>query len=252
MTRAFRPQGIKPLAGMVLAAGRGERLRPITDTLPKPLVEVNGRPLIDYALDRLAAAGCTRAVVNVHHLADQVVAHLAARNTGPEIVISREDEALETGGAVVQALPLLGSEPFYVINGDSLWFDANVPALDRLAASFDPERMDGLLLLQHTVAAVGYDDDKPGDFLLEDGLHPRRRSESEVAPYLFAGLQILSPKLFEGVAPGRFSLNRIYDKAIAAGRLQAIVHDCDWYTVTDEAGLARVRRRLDQPRRIRP
>ena len=236
----------RPAVGMVLAAGRGERLRPLTDTMPKPLVPIIGKPLLDHAIDRLAAAGVARVVVNVHHLADQIVGHLWGR-THPEIVISREATALETGGGVVQALPLLGDEPFYAVNGDSLWLDGATPALDRLAAAFDPARHDAMLLLQKTVSAVGYGQNR-GDFFIDPAGKPRRVGLGEIAPYLYAGVQILSPGLFADAPAGAFSLNRIYDKALAAGRLGALVHDGEWYTVTDEAGLAEVRARLDRRR----
>jgi MurNAc alpha-1-phosphate uridylyltransferase len=237
---------ITPRVGMVLAAGRGERLRPITDTLPKPLVEIAGRPLLDHAIDRLALAGCARVVVNTHHLGEKIAEHLADRKH-PEIVISAETVALETGGAVAHALPLLGPEPFYVVNGDSLWLDATVGALTRLAHAFDPATVDAVLLLQRTVSAVGYDENR-GDVFLVAFDRPRRRGEIEVAPYLFAGVQLLSPDLFKSAPPGPFSLNRIYDQALAAGRLRAIVHDGEWYTVTNPEGLAWVRERLEQRR----
>lgn len=238
---------IRPTVGMVLAAGRGERLRPLTDTIPKPMVPVIGKPLLDHAIDRLLAAGVERVVVNVHHLGDQIVGHLSGR---PEIVISREDAALETGGGVTQALPLLGSEPFFAVNGDSLWLDGAAPALDRLAAAFDPAEHDAMLLLQKTVSAVGYEQNR-GDFFIDRAGRPRRVELGEIAPYLYAGVQILSPHLFRDAPAGAFSLNRIYDRALAAGRLGAIIHDGEWYTVTDEAGLAEVRHQLDRRRKGR-
>jgi len=235
---------IRPTVGMVLAARRGERLRPLTDTIPKPLVPVLGKPLLDHAIDRLLAAGVERVVVNVHHLGDQIAGHLWGR---PEIVISREATALETGGGVTQALPLLGDVPFFVVNGDSLWLDGAAPALDRLAAAFDPAQHDAMLLLQKTVSAVGYEQNR-GDFVIDQAGRPRRVGSGEVAPYLFAGVQILAPALFEDAPAGAFSLNRIYDRALAAGRLGILVHDGEWYTVTDAAGLAEVRARLDRRR----
>lgn len=235
---------IRPTVGMVLSAGRGARLRPLTDTLPKPLVPVLGRPLLDHAIDRLAAAGVARVVVNVHHLGEQIIEHLKARQA-PEIVISPEATALETGGGVAQALPLLGAAPFFAVNGDSLWFDGAIPALDRLAAAFDPAQHDAMLLLQKTVSAVGYEQNR-GDFFLGSDGKPRRVGPGEIAPFLFAGVQILSPHLFADAPAGAFSLNRIYDRALSAGRLGALVHDGEWYTVTDEAGLAEVRTRLDR------
>lgn len=235
---------IRPSVGIVLAAGRGERLRPLTDTLPKPMVPVIGKPLLDHAIDRLLASGVTRIVVNIHHLGEQIAAHLKGR---PEIVLSPEATALETGGGIVQALPLLGDEPFFAVNGDSLWLDGATPALDRLAAAFDPARHDAMLLLQKTVSAVGYEQNR-GDFFIDPAGRPRRVGSGEIAPYLYAGVQILSPHLFQDAPAGAFSLNRIYDQALAAGRLGVLVHDGEWYTVTDEAGLAEVRAQLDRRR----
>jgi len=235
---------IRPSVGMVLAAGRGERLRPLTDTTPKPMVPIIGRPLLDHAIDRLLAAGVTRVVVNTHHLGEQIAGHLNGR---PEIVISPEATALETGGGVANALPLLGDEPFFAVNGDSLWLDGARPALARLADAFDPAEHDVMLLLQKTVSAVGYEQNR-GDFLIDRAGKPRRVGSGEIAPYLYAGVQILSPQLFADAPAGAWSLNRVYDKALAAGRLGAIVHDGEWYTVTDEAGLAEVRAQLDRRR----
>lgn len=237
---------IRPTIGMVLAAGRGARLRPLTDTTPKPMVPVIGKPLLDHAIDRLLAAGVARVVVNTHHLGEQIAAHLGGR---PEIVISPESVALETGGGVTHALPLLGHDPFFAVNGDSLWLDGATPALLRLADAFDPAEHDVMLLLQKTVSAVGYEQNR-GDFIIDQAGRPRRVGSGEIAPYLFAGVQILSPQLFADAPAGAWSLNRVYDKALASGRLGAIVHDGEWYTVTDEAGLAEVRAQLDR-RRIR-
>jgi len=238
---------IRPTVGMVLAAGRGARLRPLTDTIPKPMVPVVGRPLLDHAIERLIAAGVSRVVVNTHHLGEQIAQHLKTQywSGTPEIVVSPEAAALETGGGVTQALPLIGSEPFYVVNGDSLWLDGAQPALLRLADAFDPAAHDAMLLLQRTVSAVGYEQNR-GDFMIDIAGRARRVGPGEVAPYLFAGVQILTPGLFADAPAGAFSLNRIYDKALAAGRLGVIVHDGEWYTVTDEAGLAEVRARLDR------
>jgi MurNAc alpha-1-phosphate uridylyltransferase len=233
---------IRPRTGMVLAAGRGERLRPITDTLPKPLVKIAGKTLLDHALDRLEMAGVERVVVNVHYLAEIIVEHLKARRT-PEIVISRETVALETGGAVKHALPLLGDEPFFVVNGDSLWLDGKTDALTRLADAWDPAAFDAVLLLQRTASAVGYDEGL-GDFALDQLGWPRRRRPSEVVPYLFAGVQLFTPALFREVPKGAFSLNVIYDRAVAAGRLRGIVHDGEWYHVSTPAGLKLVEDRL--------
>ena len=229
---------------MVLAAGLGTRLRPVTDAIPKPLVEINGRPLLDHALDRLTAAGVESVVVNVHYKARMLAEHLA-RLDHPRIELSEEAELLDTGGGVAQALPLLG-EAFFVVNGDVFWLDSKDSSLLRLASAFDPVAMDGVLLLQRTVTAIGYDGS--GDYFLDPLGNPRRRREREVAPYLFAGIQLLHRRLFDA-APGRvFSLVRLFDRAEAAGRLSAIVHDGEWYHVGTPEGLALTRERLSSHR----
>jgi N-acetyl-alpha-D-muramate 1-phosphate uridylyltransferase len=229
---------------MVLAAGLGTRLRPVTDSIPKPLVEINGRPLIDHALDRLVLAGVERAVVNIHYKARMLAKHLA-RLDRPRIELSEEAELLDTGGGVARALPLLG-EAFFVVNGDVFWLDSKDSVLLRLAAAFDPAAMDGVLLLQRTATAVGYEGG--GDYFLDPLGKPRRRREREVAPYLFAGIQLLHRRLFDA-APGRvFSLVRLFDRAEATGRLSAIVHDGEWYHVGTPEGLAATRERLSSHR----
>ncbi len=202
-------------SAMVLAAGLGTRMRPISDTVPKPLVEIGGRTLLDHAIDRLALVGVERVVVNVHYKAAMVTARLAARDH-PHIEISTEDELLETGGGVAHALPLLG-ECFFVVNSDVLWLDGKDHALARLAAAFDPARMDAVLLLQRTVTAVGYEGS--GDYFLDPLGVPRRRGEREIAPYIFSGVQLLHRRLFDGIAERRFSLNLVYDRAERPGRL---------------------------------
>ncbi len=233
-----------PKTAMVLAAGLGTRMRPITDTLPKPLLEIGGRTLLDHAIDRLALVGVERIVVNVHYKADQVVARLAGRRQ-PRIEISHEEQLLETGGGVRRALPLLG-EWFFVVNADILWLDGKDYAPSRLAAACDPDRMDAVLLFQRTTAAVGYEGS--GDYFLDPLGVPRRRGEREIAPFLFAGIQLLHRRLFDGVTEQRFSLNRLYDSADAAGRLHAIVHDAEWYHVGTPEGLAATRARLTSHR----
>jgi N-acetyl-alpha-D-muramate 1-phosphate uridylyltransferase len=225
---------------MVLAAGLGTRLRPITDTIPKPLVEINGRPLIDHAIDRLALAGVERVVVNVHYKAAMIAAHLARRDH-PQIELSREAELLDTGGGVARALTLLG-EAFFVVNSDVFWLDGQETALLRLAGAFDPEAMDAVLLLQRTATAVGYEG--TGDYFLDVRGNPRRRREAEVAPYLFAGIQLLHRRLFDETSGRAFSLVRLFDHAEAAGRLSAIVHNGEWYHVGTPEGLALTRERL--------
>jgi MurNAc alpha-1-phosphate uridylyltransferase len=226
-------------SGMVLAAGLGTRLRPVTDTIPKPLVEINGRTLLDHAIDRLALAGVERIVVNVHYKAALVAARLA-RRTYPHIEISEEPELLDTGGGVKQALSLL-DQAFFVVNSDVLWLDGEDPALLRLAAAFDPDLADGILLLQRTETAVGYEGN--GDYFLHTGT-PHRRSQRDVAPYLFTGIQLLHQRLFDGAPAGSFSLVRLFDRAEEAGRLQAIVHDGEWHHIGTPEGLAASRERL--------
>jgi MurNAc alpha-1-phosphate uridylyltransferase len=225
---------------MVLAAGLGTRLRPITDTIPKPLVEIAGRALIDHAIDRLEAARVEHVVVNTHYKAAMIAAHLARRDH-PRIELSEEAELLDTGGGVARALPMLG-EVFFVVNSDVFWLDGPASALLRLAAVFDPGAMDAVLLLQRTVTAVGYDGN--GDYLLDGMGNPRRRRDGEAAPFLFAGIQLLHRRLFDD-APGHvFSLVRLYDSAEKAGRLAAIVHDGEWYHVGTPEGLALAHERL--------
>jgi MurNAc alpha-1-phosphate uridylyltransferase len=235
---------VRPRTAMVLAAGLGTRLRPVTDTIPKPLIEINGRTLLDHAIDRLALVGVERVVVNVHYKAALVVAQLARRDH-PHIEISHEAELLDTGGGVARALPLL-DDVFFVANSDVFWLDGKDPALQRLATAFDPERMDAILLLQRTVTAVGYDGS--GDYLIDASGYPHRRGERAVAPFLFAGLQLLHSRAFAGISDRVFSLVRIFDRAEEAGRLQAIVHDGEWYHIGTPQGLAATRERLSSHR----
>jgi MurNAc alpha-1-phosphate uridylyltransferase len=229
-----------PDTAMVLAAGLGKRMRPITDRIPKPLIEVAGRTLLDRALDRLEDAGIERAVVNAHYFAEQIVEHLKSRKR-PRIELSIEKELLETGGGVAKALPRLG-ESFVVVNSDIMWLDGKVPALHRLARVWDPKRMDALLLMQRTASAVGYEG--LGDYVLDPLGTPRRRREREIAPFLFAGVQILHRRLFDGAPTGAFSLNLLYDKAEKAKRLHAVVHDGEWYHVGTPEGLGVTERLL--------
>ena len=230
-----RRSGCVPRRGMVLAAGLGLRMRPITDNLPKPLVPVLDRTLLDRALDRLEEAGIREAVVNVHHLGEMIERHLSKRRT-PKITLSVEKTRLETGGGVAKALPLLGDAPFVVANGDVLWLDGPSPTLERLAAAWDDDRMDALLLLHPTVEAFGYRGD--GDFLIDPEGRLVRRPEREVAPYLFAGVQILHPRLFGDQPTGSFSLNLLYDRAIERGRLFGVLHDGKWFHVGTPEDLA--------------
>jgi MurNAc alpha-1-phosphate uridylyltransferase len=223
-----------PRHAMVLAAGLGLRMRPLTNDTPKPLVTVGGKPLIDHVLDRLAAAGVETAVVNVHYLADKVVRHLAGRRA-PKISISDErGELLDTGGGVVKALPVLGAAPFFHLNSDTIWIDGVKPNLVRLAEIFDPARMDALLLLAATSTSVGYAG--RGDFAMAPDGRLSRRSEREVAPFVYAGVAILNPALFAAAPSGPFSLNALFDRAIEAGRLHGLRLEGVWMHVgTPEA-----------------
>jgi len=214
---------------MVLAAGIGKRMRPITATVPKPLVEVGGRALIDHGLDRLEKAGVELAVVNVHYLPDLVRAHVSRRRR-PEIVISDErDKLLDTGGGIAKALPHFGDEAFYVVNSDSFWIEGPRPNLDWLAAGWKPDRMDALLMLASTVRSVGYNG--LGDFRMDPAGHLSRRPEREVAPFAYAGVAILHPRLFEGCPNAPFSLNMLFDRAIEAERLFGVRMDGAWLHV---------------------
>ena len=227
-----------PRRAMVLAAGLGERMRPITNTMPKPLVKVAGKAMLDHMLDKLAAAGVERAVVNVHYLADQIERHVAAR-TAPQIVISDErDQLLNTGGGVVKALAALGREPFFHVNADTVWIDAAKPNMMRLGALFDPARMDALLLLAPTEGSIGYAGH--GDFSLQADGRLIRRGDRPAAPYVYAGAAVLSPVLFDGAPQGAFSLTKLFDKAGEAGRLHGLPMDGVWMHVgtPDAIGLA--------------
>jgi len=218
-----------PETAMVLAAGQGKRMRPLSASLPKPLVKVDGRALIDHCLDGLAAVGVKRAVVNVHYLADLVEAHVKDRRK-PTIAISDERDALlETGGGVKRALPLLGRRPFMLRNSDSFWLEGVKPNLDWLAAGWDEARMDALLLLASTVKAIGYSG--RGDFMLDKDGRLSRRPERQIAPFVYAGAAILSPKLFAAAPDGAFSLNLLFDRAIEEGRLFGVRLDGLWINV---------------------
>lgn len=237
--------GKMPTHGMVLAAGLGLRMRPLTDNLPKPLIPVAGRCMLDRVLDHLTVAGVSRRVVNTHYLGAMVADHLEARRqdegAAATIVISHEPELLDTGGGVVKALPLLGAAPFFVINGDILWRDGAEPALRRLGAAWADDRMDALLLVHPRDSAIGYDG--PGDFdLASDGRLTRRTQAT--APFVFTGVQILSPRLLDGAPAGAFSLNKLYDRASAARRLHGIVHSGHWFHIGTPEGLRLAEERL--------
>lgn len=220
---------VTPSKAMVLAAGFGLRMRPLTERMPKPLVPVAGKPLLDHVLDKLADAGVNDAVVNVHYLPDQIIDHVKGR-ARPRITISDErDAVLGTGGGVVKALPLLGDAPFFHLNADTLWIDGAQPNLTRLAAAFDPARMDILLLMAPTAGSIGYAGS--GDYaMLPDGAL-RRRKEHQVVPFVYAGVAIMSPAIFANAPKGEFSLTKIFDEVNERERLYGLRIDGLWMHV---------------------
>ncbi|HYE51781.1 MAG TPA: nucleotidyltransferase family protein [Azospirillaceae bacterium] len=247
-----------PTHAMVLAAGLGLRMRPLTLTRPKPLIEVAGRTLLDHALDRLEAAGVGTAVVNSHYLGHMIGEHLAGR-TGPRIELSPEETLLETAGGVRHAIDRLGDAPFFVVNADILWLDGPTPALKRMAACWDADAMDALLLLMPTVAAVGYEGN--GDYHMDPDGRARFRQPDELAPFVYAGVQIIKPELYRALEPGRRSNTELWHRAEAEGRLYGMRHDGAWFHVgTPEAvdevdALIRgrgIRVALSQPRTVVP
>lgn len=216
-------------SAMILAAGYGLRMRPLTNTRPKPLIEVGGRALINYGIDRLRSAGVGRAVVNAHYLPEQIEAW-ARKQSHPTVEVSDErDEILDTGGGIARALGRLGQAPFFVINSDSFWIEEGEPALVRLREAWDDRRMDSLLLLSHLASTVGYDG--RGDFVrADDGrLHRTSRTQGEALVYI--GAFLVHPRLFEVAPAGKFSMNLLWDRAIAAGRLFGIVNNGRWFHV---------------------
>ena len=217
---------VRPTHAMVLAAGLATRMRPLTDETAKPLLTLGGKTLLDHALDRLVEVGVSTVVVNAFWQADRVADHVAHRPPPPGIVVKRERALLDTGGGVRNALDALGQDPFYVINGDAFWLDGPLPALGRLASAFD-DTIDAVLLLHRTFqvqADVGL-----GDFTLDKWGVPARRTERQIAPSIYAGVQRVSPRLLEGAPDEAFSFNLLWDRAIAAGRLRAVVHDGIWF-----------------------
>lgn len=226
-----------PTAAMVMAAGLGKRMRPLTATTPKPLVRVAGKHLIDHSLDRLGEAGIARAVVNVHYLPEQIEAHCAHRAVAPAVTISDERALLlETGGGLVQALPLLGPDPFYCVNSDNIWLNGPQDALHRLAARWDPERMDALLLVVSHARAFGHSG--PGDFHLDSMGKVSRRRGQRIAPFIFTGIQIIHPRLIADPPGPVFSTNIFWNRAIAAGRLYAVPHDGLWFDIGSPQAIA--------------
>lgn len=221
--------------GMALAAGLGTRMRPLTLTRPKALVEVSNKALLDHVLDRFAAAGVRRAVVNIHHFADLMRDHLAGRSGVPDIRISDEsDQVLETGGGLVKARAILGGKPVFVSNIDAIWKDGDISELDRLKAGWDGGRMDALFLLARRGHTLGYGG--AGDFFLETDGRVRRRGDDKTAPFVFAGTQILNPAVLEKYPEELFSLNRIWDDLLSRGRVHGCVMDAFWMHVGDPEG----------------
>jgi MurNAc alpha-1-phosphate uridylyltransferase len=214
---------------MILAAGRGKRMRPITATTPKPLVEILGRSLIDRILDRLAETGVGTAVVNVHYLADLVEVHVSKRADIAVRISDERDRLLDTGGGVVKALPLIGEAPFYHLNSDTIWIEGVTANLDLLAGNWDGETMDGLLLLAPTVGSIGYSG--VGDFEMDAFGRLARRAERTVAPFVYAGVAIFNPAVFRHYPVEPFSLNRVFDDLIGKGRLHGVRMDGVWLHV---------------------
>ena len=223
---------------MVLAAGHGERMRPLTLRMPKPLVPLAGRPLIGHVLDKLAAAGVDTAVVNVHYLASQLEDWLGERKgTAPAIVVSDERDALlDTGGGVTRALPKLGPGPFFVHNADTVWSEGAAPALTRMLSLWDPAIMDCLLLLAPLSSSTGYWG--KGDFAMSPDGRLIRRGERQVVPFAFAGVSLCDQRLFVDAPQGKFSLNLLWDRALAKGRLYGVRLDGHWMHVGTPEALA--------------
>lgn len=237
---ALRPNGHAPgiRTAMVLAAGLGKRMRPLTATRPKPLVEVAGKALLDHVLDRLRAAGIARAIVNVHYLADALEAHLKRRAGDMDIVISDErDQLLETGGGLVRAAPLIGDDRFLVVNSDNLWIDGPVDAIRLLDQRWDEATMDALLLVVPQARANGHNG--MGDFHMDAAGRLSRRRPARVAPFVYTGIQIVSRRLLADAPEGPFSTNLLWNRAIAAGRLYGVVHQGLWFDVGTPGAIAR-------------
>jgi MurNAc alpha-1-phosphate uridylyltransferase len=224
---------------MILAAGLGTRMAPLTLEKPKPLIELRGKALIDHAIDRLVQGGVNFIVVNVHYMADQLIAHLEkrkAREKNLEIRICDETATiLDTGGAIANALPYFEGEPFFTHNSDSLWIEGMGSALARMKARWNPDTMDSLMLLASSATAIGYEG--RGDFEMDAWGALKRRTEMNLAPFVWTGLQILHPRLFDHAPTGRFSINPLWDKAIENGRLWGVRLDGVWIHVGTPQGL---------------
>jgi N-acetyl-alpha-D-muramate 1-phosphate uridylyltransferase len=243
-----------PSSAMVLAAGLGVRMRPITLQTPKPLIKVGGRTMLDRVLDRLEEAGVHRVVVNAHWLAEQIKAHLDARPASSlSIALSDEPSILETGGGVKRALPLLGDDPFFVINADIIWLDGPTPTLNRMASRFDPQRMDSLLLLAPTAQAVGYEG--RGDYQMDSqGRLTQRQGALEICPFVMAGVSLMTKAQFADAPDGAFSNLELWRKAEEAGRLYGLRHEGNWYHVgtPDAIGLVEMHLKAPASREVHP
>jgi MurNAc alpha-1-phosphate uridylyltransferase len=231
-----------PDTAMVLCAGRGTRLAPLTDTVPKPLLPIAGTPSLDRILDHLDRAGVANAVVNAHHLGGQIAEHLAPR-TSPHVTVIHEDEALETGGGVRNALSRLGNRPFFVINGDSVWLDGLRNALHRFCDTWNDDEMDIQLMLYPFCQVLGWHG--YGDYMMDTFGQLTRRQEGRVAPYAYMGVSIVHPRIFDDVPDGAFSMNLLYDRAERQGRLYGALHDGLWYHISTPEDLDRANQRFE-------
>ena len=237
---ALRPNPDSPQieTAMVMAAGLGKRMRPLTATRPKPLVEVAGKPLLDHVFDRLRSAGIKRAVVNVHYLADALEAHLRRKVSDIEVTVSDErGKLLETGGGLVKALPLIGDDRFLVVNSDNFWVDGPIDAIHLLASRWDEEKMDALLLVVPLARANCHNG--RGDFHMDPLGHLSRRKPGRIAPFVYTGIQLVSRRLFEDAPDGAFSTNILWSRAIEAGRCFGLVHQGLWFDVGTPAAIAK-------------
>jgi N-acetyl-alpha-D-muramate 1-phosphate uridylyltransferase len=220
---------------MILAAGLGTRMAPLTAQRPKPLIKLVGKPLIDYAIDRLVQNGISFVVVNVHYMADMLIEHLAKRTDVKIHIIDERDAILDTGGAIAKALPLFEGEPFLTHNSDSLWVEGMGSAIARMRGRWNPDTMDALMLVAPAATAIGYEG--RGDFEMDPLGGLKRRGEMSVAPFVWTGVQIVHPRLFDGAPAGRFSINPLWDRAIEKGRLFGVRLDGVWIHVGTPEGL---------------
>jgi MurNAc alpha-1-phosphate uridylyltransferase len=238
-----------PTRAMILAAGLGTRMRPLSEAKPKPLIEVMGKTLIDHAIDRLKAAGVTLIVVNVHYKADMLKAHLAKRKDVKIRISEENDNLLDTGGGIAKALPLFEGQPFFTHNSDSMWVEGMGSALERMKARWNPNTMDTLMLLAPAVTAIGYEG--RGDFDMDPWGRLTRRGEQKLTPFVWTGVQIIHPRLFDGAPTGKFSINPLWDKAIEGGRLYGVRLDGVWIHVGAPEGFHEAEAFLRSLQRIR-